>query len=364
MFRDPEDLKILQIPLQTTVYDAVKALDEGRFGVVVVVDERGIFAGIMTNGDFRKFILAGGRLDEPIRLAMNASPVVVTQGPNLERELEGCFGDRNIRYVPVLDHNRSLMDLALASDMSGVNEERGGRLPRGCPVLIMAGGKGIRLDPFTRILPKALIPVGDTPVIELIMDRFAAHGIDSFWLSVHHKARMIQAFFQEATPRYHLQFLQERRPLGTAGALSLLKGNITRPLFITNCDLIILANYESIYKEHCDKKNDITIVGSMRRHTVPYGVCEIENGGRLLRLVEKPSYEMLVNTGMYVVSPPILDLVEIDEHIDMNDLIARAMERGHRVGVYPVSEGSWLDVGQWEEYKRAVRDLDGSGHDG
>lgn len=224
---------------------------------------------------------------------------------------------------------------------------------------VMAGGRGTRLDPFTRILPKPLIPVGEKPIIEIILDRFAAHGVRHFWLSINHKGRMIRAYFEEATGAYTVSFLEEDRPLGTAGALHQLAGKVTAPLFVTNCDIVVTADLASIYEFHRANGYDMTVVGSAQQHTIPYGVCELDEAGALRRIVEKPRYDVVVNTGMYVISPHVLEAIPGDRRLDMTELIGRLLSGGARLGVYPVPESAWLDVGQWEEFRKAVRRLGG-----
>ncbi|MFC2171135.1 nucleotidyltransferase family protein [Acidobacteriota bacterium] len=359
MFRTSEELRWLCLELPATVDQAVRKLDEQRFGIVVVVDSIQRLQGILTNGDFRRFILAGGRLKAPIEHAMNTSPVTATASPGLLDELAQCFAAKDILYVPILDPTRTVLDVALLNDISDHADAKVLQLlPESCPVIIMAGGKGTRLDPFTKVLPKPLIPVGDKPIVEVITDRFAAAGVRHFWVSLNHKGRMIRAYFENAPVGYDISYLEEDRPLGTAGALRLLEGRLKSSFFVTNCDILILADYGSIYDTHMREGNDLTIVGSVRCHTIPYGVCELGKQGKLVRLVEKPTYDVLVNTGMYVVQPTLLRFIPEGRPMDMDELIKVALGEGRKVGVYPVTESSWLDVGQWEEYRETVSRLE------
>ena len=157
----------------------------------------------------------------------------------------------------------------------------------------MAGGKGMRLDPFTRILPKALIPLKNDPIIKVIMDMFGNYGMQDFYITLNDKAKMIKAYFHDHDSDYNLNFIDEGKPLGTAGSLKFLQGKIKEPFFVSNCDIIIKNDYGKIFNFHQDKKNALTLVGSMQHHTVPYGVCEIEKGGDLITIREKPEYEII-----------------------------------------------------------------------
>ena len=352
----------MSVPVTARVGDAARRLDEEGFGIVLVVEPGGGLAGIMTNGDFRRYVLGGGGLGAPVTRAMNADPVTVKTGApgGLEAALEERFADKGIRYVPVLDGRGRLVDVAFCWDLEARASENGPRrLPEDCPVVVMAGGRGTRLDPFTRILPKPLIPVGEKPIIEIILERFVAHGVGHFWISINHKGRMIRAYFEEAATNYTVGYLEEEEPLGTAGALHQLVGRVSRPLFVTNCDIVVAADLASIYEFHRSGGYGLTVVASAQQHTIPYGICELDGDGALRRIVEKPRYDVVVNTGMYVVSPEVLERIPGGRRMDMTELIAGLLEDGARVGVYPVPESAWLDVGQWEEFRKAVQQLGG-----
>jgi len=351
----------MSVSLDAPVHEAARRFEEG-WGMVLVLDAGGRLAGIMTNGDFRRFVLGGGGLSSPVAHAMNEHPItVVTAEPSeLRKALESSFARGNIRYVPVLDEEQRVTDVVYLGDLGGRGTASAPRrLPPGCPVVVMAGGKGTRLDPFTRILPKPLIPVGEKPIIEIILERFRDHGVRHFWLSINHKGRMIRAYFEEAATDYEVSFLEEDRPLGTAGALHHLAGEVSMPVFVTNCDILVMADLASIYEYHESGGYDLTVVGSAQQHTIPYGVCELNGDGELRRIVEKPRYDVVVNTGMYVVSPGALGRLEKDRKCDMTELIDDLLSSGGRVGVYPVPESAWLDVGQWEEFRKAVSRLGG-----
>jgi NDP-sugar pyrophosphorylase family protein len=202
-----------------------------------------------------------------------------------------------------------------------------------------------------------LIPIGDKPVIELIMDRFHEYGIKHFYVSLNHKARMIKSYFQEAQMPYRIDCLQEDIPLGTAGGLRMLEKNSAKKFLVTNCDVIIHSDYSELVRFHEDHQYDLTLVVSCRHYVIPYGVCVIENGGQLKSLKEKPEYDLLVNTGMYVINRSLLKLIPKNKAFDITDLIAKAKERGRKVGAFPINGHEWIDVGQWDEYQKAVKML-------
>jgi NDP-sugar pyrophosphorylase family protein len=263
--------------------------------------------------------------------------------------------EKRIRQVPVVDDERRVVDLLRWEDVLG----NGGRPKRdalGVPVVIMAGGRGVRLEPFTKILPKPLIPVEDKPLVQNIMDRFHEVGCTRFYMTVNYKAQMIRSYFEgdETRGKYDIRYVHEKEETGTAGSLALLAPKLKGDYFLTNCDVLIKSDYSDMLKYHRDKGNVITIVASMQSVRVPYGVVELGKNGGLRALREKPEYSLLANTGVYVVNESVRRSFPKRTAFDMPQLIAAVRERGDAVGVYPVSEGAWSDVGQWAEYFRNI----------
>lgn len=223
--------------------------------------------------------------------------------------------------------------------------------------VIMAGGKGERLDPFTKILPKPLIPVGDKPIIDKVMENFNKYGISNFVLTLNYKKEFIKMYFKENETPYNIKFLEENEYLGTAGGLSMLNGMVKEAFFVCNCDTIIEDDFNDILAWHKSEKALLTIIGCHKEMVIPYGTLELK-GSRLRKINEKPVLDLIINTGMYVMEPQVLELVPPSEHLGMNQLIEKIMKRG-KVAVYPISDG-WFDIGQWKEYKDSLRLLEGS----
>jgi NDP-sugar pyrophosphorylase family protein len=225
------------------------------------------------------------------------------------------------------------------------------------PVVIMAGGKGTRLDPLTRILPKPLIPIGDKPVIELIMDKFSRLGIRDFYLTLNYKGEMIKSFFDNNSSDYTINYIWENQFLGTAGGLSLLPDNFHETFIVTNCDILLEVDYEEVLQFHKEKQNDVTVIGSVQHIVVPYGVIEFSKNGCIEKMSEKPEFDVVINTGVYVLNKTTIRYIPPQTYIDMPDLIRAVMEDRRRVSVFPVSEKSYIDIGQWNEYKKNIETL-------
>lgn len=338
------------------VRQAMRQLEAAESRTLLVVDEAQALYGTLTDGDVRRWILGGGDLDGRVRDVCHADPFVVDADYDLEAVRREMLA-RSIVCIPVVGADRRVLGVLLWDRVFGGEDDRPARAPLGLPVIIMAGGAGTRLAPFTTVLPKPLIPIGGKTVIELIVDTFTKHGVSDFYLSVHHKSRIIKSYFDELDPPYAVHYLYEDQPLGTAGGLRDLAGKIDGDLIVTNCDVIIRADYHDLVAHHRNSGNDVTMVVSMRNFSIPYGVCEIENGGQLREIREKPQYDLLVNTGLYVIKPAVLELIPEGTPFDFPDLIAKAQATGGRVGVYPIGEEAWIDTGAWSEYRTAAAAL-------
>lgn len=345
------------VNLEVPIKEAMKKLDKGGIGFIVCVDKNENVIGVVTDGDFRRAILQGIDLKNKIDEIANKNLCYLNFDYE-EKEVKAIFESTGIRHIPILK-NGKLFDILLEKDFFKSDEGTILKRPQlNLPVVIMAGGKGVRLDPFTRVLPKALIPIGEKPIIEIIIDKFAEYGMKNFYISVNHKAKMIKAFFEDQNSNYQITFIEESKPLGTAGALRFLERKFKSPFFVTNCDIIIETDYTKIYKFHTEKKYDLTLVASMQHRKIPYGVCEIENVGDLKSLKEKPEYDFLVNTGFYVLSPNILGFIPKNKCFDMTDFMKILKQKNKKIGVYPVSERSWIDVGEWTRYKESLKRLE------
>ena len=337
-----------------SIRDAVKWMDDGGNAFCVCVDAKDQVLGVISDGDFRRAIHDGIQLDENVTKIINRNFYSVQKGYD-NKELEEIFANPVIDRIPVLEKGK-LVDVISAEELHKGYKGRKRRILEN-PVIIMAGGKGTRLDPFTRILPKPLIPLGNDPIIKVIMDDFHKFGINKFYISLKEKEKMVRAYFHDHDLGYHIDYINEDKPLGTAGALKYLEGKIKEPFFVSNCDIIIRTDYGSFFDFHKKGGYGLTLVGSMRQYIIPYGVCEIDSGGVLKAIREKPQYDFLVNTGLYILEPEVLRYIPKNTFFDMTDLIGKIKERGLKIGVFPVSEKSWIDIGQLSEYQEMVNKL-------
>jgi dTDP-glucose pyrophosphorylase len=343
--------------LQThTIRQAMEQLEKTEEKIVFVVDGESRLIGSLTDGDIRRWILSDGDLKAQVFHICNRKSYVVEEGFRTE-QVRADMLNGNLGCVPVINPSREILRLLFWKEMFQGRGAIKAKRRLNLPVVIMAGGQGTRLAPFTSVLPKPLIPVGDRTVIEIIIDQFLPYGLDRFHLSVNYKSRILKSFFEELAPSYSVAYLEEQEPRGTAGSLRALYSSTPENLIVTNCDIVIQADYAELVSFHTDNKYDLTLVASLKDYRIPYGVCELEKGGSLARITEKPQYNFLVNTGMYVVRRDRLGLIPEQTRCDMTDFIEKIKKAGGRVGVFPIGGNAWVDTGEWTEYRKALESL-------
>jgi dTDP-glucose pyrophosphorylase len=351
--------KQIFIHLGASIKDALKQLDKTAVKILLVVDTQQKLLGTISDGDVRRYLLQGKDLNGTIDDLYNRSPRSVQASRISASTIREFFLKNKLTILPVLDVNGKVIKTLSWENVFSKGEISNVRKKRlNVPVVIMAGGKGTRLDPVTKVLPKPLIPIGDKPIIEIIMDRFCEYGIKKFYITLNYKSRMIKAFFEDlnssSKSKYNIVYIDEKKPLGTGGSLKLLQNKIQGPFFVSNTDILIEADYNEILKFHIENKNDITLVASIKNFDIPYGVCEIENGGTLLKIREKPEFNFLVNTGMYIVNSNMIRIIPRNQMYHLTHLMEDVKARKGKVGVYPISDKSWIDIGEWEKYRKAL----------
>lgn len=342
----------------SSIKDALKTLNRTAGKVLLVVDVENKLLGTITDGDVRRYILSGKNITKnaDVRGVYNRKPIYINKRDFSANVARAIMIKNKIELLPILDDDNKVVDFITWTKLfagGGIEKPKIENLP----VVIMAGGKGTRLDPFTQILPKPLIPVGDKAIIDIIMDKFSEYGINEFYISINHKAKMIKAYFEEMSKKYIIHYIEEKYPLGTAGSLKFLQAKVKDSLLVSNCDIIIDCDYNEVVEFHKSNNYDITIIGSLKHFVIPYGVCVIKKNGLLINMIEKPEYNFLLNTGMCILKKDTLALIPAKQKFHVTDLVNEVKRKGGKVGVFPISEGSWIDVGQWEEYKKAIEKL-------
>jgi len=347
-----QDDKLI-VPITGSIRETLKAIDAGGLGIVCVVNEEEEVIGVVTDGDFRRAVLNGVELGNSVEKIVNRDFKFVNKTAT-DKTIINLFLSSTVERIPVLDDGK-LVKMARRENYYLEGKQVLPEVNNDVPVVIMAGGKGTRLAPFTNIFPKPLLPMGDRSMVEIIMDEYIKYGFDNFTLTVNYKSELLKAYFKDLSHNYNIRFIKENQYLGTAGALRLIDLNNSDQIIVSNCDILIKENPNNLLKFHNDGNYDLTLVAAVVHHKVSYGVCTITNGGELSKMMEKPEYDYLVNTGVYIVNTNSLSLIPSNKLYHITDLIDDIKATGGNVGVYPVSERSWIDVGEWEGYDNAAK---------
>ncbi|AEV70611.1 sugar phosphate nucleotidyltransferase [Acetivibrio clariflavus] len=347
------DIKDFLINEEATMIEAMEALDKVAKRILFVTRDSSLVAAL-TDGDIRRWILKKGNLDAKVRQIANYNPKFLSEK---DKSLAKRYMKKySIDALPILNDEGKITSIVFLND-----EEIGRKRNLDVPVVIMAGGLGTRLYPYTKILPKPLIPIGEIPIVEHIMNKFYYYGSKQFYLVVNHKKNMIKAYFSETKKDYKIDYVDEDEFMGTGGGLGLLKGKVNSTFLLSNCDILIEEDYEKIYNYHKKEQNLITMVCSLKNIKIPYGVIEISSTGEIESMKEKPELSFFTNTGMYVVEPRVIEEIEVGQVIDFPDIIEKYRVNGEKIGVYPISGNSWLDMGQFEGMEEMRKRLEGNG---
>ena len=338
------DLEKFQGPETLTVSEAMQRIDSNAFGILFLTDEEGKLTACITDGDIRRYLLAGGKMTAPAGDAANHSPRMA----KTMEEARHLYHRKNFVVIPVVNETGAITAL-----YSGENESAAKpRPPLNTPVVINAGGRGSRLDPYTRVLPKPLVPVGELPIIELIMQEYQSYCCNEFHIIVNYKRDLMKAYFADCENRYNIRWYDEETPLGTGGGLRLLRGQFNSTFFFANCDALLTANYESLLRFHRENRNVITMICAYKNMNIPYGIVEMGMNGVIENMREKPLVSFLTNTGIYLVEPEVIEDIGDNEVITFPEIIERERQKGRRVAAYPVSESDWMDMGQIPELEK------------
>jgi dTDP-glucose pyrophosphorylase len=333
-----------------TVIDAMSVINDNARGIAFVCHDM-VLNGSVTDGNIRRYILKSGDMYAPVSAVMNSSPKYIDHHDNIDPKQ--FMADNHINAVPIVNSRHEIISIHFLNEHQVYKST-----DLNVPVVIMAGGKGTRLLPFTSVLPKPLIPVGDKTVIERIMGKFTFFGCNEFNIIVNYKRHLIKAFFDDAGrdrgDEHSVVFTDEKEYNGTGGGLSLLKGQLAGTFFMTNCDIIIEEDYSEIIRHHRAHRNIITMVAAMKNIQLNYGTVDVSDSGLVTGLSEKPNISMLVNTGLYIIEPRFLDYIPNDTFIHITDVIEKCIAAGERVGAYPISESSWYDMGEMGEFEKMM----------
>ena len=350
------------IKSDSSIFEAVSLMNGNRFGVVLAVDDERKLIGVISDGDVRRELLAGIDLKGSVVSLLTdkvgskfEQPITAESGRSYAVYLD-IMKEHSVSFLPLLDSAERVTGIVTMEDILAAQDDVAEveRVP--VQAVVMAGGKGTRLRPLTENIPKPMLPVGERPLLELIIGQLRDAGIQQVNITTHYKSEQIIDHFGNGSDfGVNLNYLSEDQPLGTAGALSLIEAP-DEPLLVINGDILTGVDFQAIVAYHQDHEADMTVAVRKYDLQVPYGVVECE-GPDIISLNEKPVLNFLVNAGIYLLQPTVAGLIPNGEYLDMNELIAKLLASGKRVVSYPVIE-YWLDIGQVDDYERAKKDIE------
>lgn len=339
----------LLIDEKKSILESMQKLDQVGTRCLFVVDKFKKFKGILTDGDLRRYILKFKNFNAKINKIYNKKSFFVFKNKIRGNKKLKLFLTKNKNLiVPVLDKKKKPVDYL-------ENNKSSQKIGFDNLVLVMAGGKGLRMRPFTDILPKPLIPFNKKPVILNIFDQFKKFKFNNFLVSLRSDDKILNNYLNQFESKYRINFLKEKKPLGSGGCLKSIK-NQTEPFFMVNCDSLIKINPIKLLNFHNEKKSILTIVVCLKSHQIPYGQCEIKSNGFLKSIIEKPNNKILTNVGMYVIDPEISKFLPKLNFFDMDILIKKILTLKKNISIFPIQESDWKDSGSWDNYFKAINE--------
>lgn len=328
--------------------DALGVIDAGALRLALVVDEAGLLLGTLSDGDVRRALIHGLALTEPVSQAMNRQPRTVHTSVSRE-EVFAIMDQHDLLVIPVVEDDGRMVGLVSHKELlHSIRKDNW--------VFLMAGGYGTRLRPLTDQCPKPMLRIGGKPLLEVILENYIAAGFHKFYISVHYMADAIKGHFGDGS-RWNatIRYVEEEKPLGTAGSLGLLPTVEERPLLMMNGDVLTKVDIGQLLRFHEENGSDLTMCVREYDFTVPYGVVET-SGRHVTAITEKPVHRFFVNAGIYILSPQVVAEVGKETKLDMTDLAEKLVGDGRDVSVFPIHE-YWLDIGRPDDFVRAQQEI-------
>ena len=343
--------KIILKPLDSMEH-AIKVMDDEALKMIIVADNENRLLGTITDGDIRRALIKHLAMTIPISEIMYTNPTYCLESHNDDKIL-ALMKEKNVLQIPVVDQDLKVVGLKTINSIIGEKNILKGKFDN--PVLIMAGGLGKRLLPITEETPKPLIKLGGKPIIENIIIQLIDSGFSNFYISTNYKANKFKEYFKDGSGwNIKINYLYEEKPLGTAGAISLLPDSIDKPLLIINGDILTKVNYETMFLYHEDVKADATVCVRKQDFQIPYGVIESKNNF-VSNIDEKPIKTFFVNAGIYIINQSLLKKVNKNEYTDMPNFLSEQIKNNFNISMFPLHE-YWLDIGNHENLKKAELD--------
>ena len=340
----------VQLAPAAPLLHALKIIEGSRARIALVVDSENRLIGSLTDGDIRRGLLAGCTLESPVSQAMYAKPSRLPSTSTRQDIIEAMRA-AGIKQMPLVDADNILIGIAVYDMLTGFEP-----VAHSNPVVIMAGGKGQRLLPFTQDIPKPMVDVGGKPMLEHIVRHFIKQGFSEFYFAVNYLGHIIEEYFGDGGKLgCTIRYIREAQPLGTAGALSLIERPFDEPFIVINGDILTSVNFSAVIDYHLNVNSCATVCARAHRLEVPFGVIQLKDG-MMQAIVEKPVYEDLVSAGIYVLSPEILQTLPKGKAADMPAVLQSLVQSGKKVAVFPLHE-DWADIGRYDDLMQATQNI-------
>ncbi|TRW92999.1 nucleotidyltransferase family protein [Candidatus Methylobacter oryzae] len=329
----------------TTLQEAIYVIDKAALQIALVIDELEGLAGVVTDGDIRRALIKGLPLDHSVAEVMNAKPKVASVNDS-KTKLIAMMEANSLIHLPVLDVDGKVVRLETLQGLYKQPQFRN-------PVFLMAGGFGTRLRPLTDNCPKPLLEIGGKPILETTLENFVSSGFRDFYIAVHYLADQIKDYFGDGQRwGIRIRYIEERQPLGTAGALGLLPDDVSDlPMIVMNGDILTQIDFARLLAYHNEHQGIATLCVRRYEYQIPYGVVTID-AQRVTGIVEKPVHSCFSNAGVYVLNQSLVKTIAKQQQVDMPELLNQQIRAGELVSMFPVHE-YWLDIGRESDFLRA-----------
>ena len=345
-------LKNFLITKNVNINLALKTITRGGKKGLVVVDKEKKLLGVLSDGDLRNAIIDGKSLNDKIESIYQKKSYFISEVSLKDLDLKQIFIKKNYSLIPIVNDDKIVTKILFWEDVFKSKQKVANKKLK-AEVIIMAGGEGKRLKPISDIFPKPLIPINGKPMIIHVMDGFSKFKVKNIYISVNYKNSMIKTYFKDIKTKFNIKYINEKKPLGTIGAVRKIINNLKSHFILTNCDVLVDINYADLEKYHFIRKNDITMVVTSKEYVLPYGNCIIDNQGNLKNIEEKPIYNFLINSGIYVMNKKVINLIPPNKKYDIDQFLSKAIKNNYKIGIYPIAPDKWSDIGKWTDFYKA-----------
>ena len=339
----------IKLNINSTIKEALQIIDNGALQIALVVDENDILIGTLTDGDIRRGLLKGLDLNSSIESIIFKMPTIAKISDTKEEILKMALS-KKLHQIPIVDEKGRILGIQEIEELIKPKNKTN-------KVILMVGGLGTRLRPLTETTPKPMLKVGNKPILQTIVEKFAEYGYTNIIMCVNYKSHMIQDYFGDGKEfGVNIEYVLENQRMGTAGALSLLKDKPKEPFFVMNGDLLTNVNFEHLHNYHLSTNSIGTMCVREYDFQVPYGVVNIKDS-KIISIEEKPTHKFFVSAGIYMLSQEVLEYIPENQFYDMPTLFEKIISKGKNTISFPLRE-YWLDIGRIEEYKKANEEYD------